>query len=247
MQQDETTQARLQFYLTAPYPCAYLPEQEARSRLAGPPFLVQTSQYSELVRQGFRRSGQFAYRPACSACEACISVRVPVQTFTASRAQRRAWARHSDLIAYEVPLAFDETHFALYTRYQHARHAGGGMDQDDREQYIQAMLQTQVDTRLIAFHDPEGVLRMVSIIDCLSDGLSSVYTFFDPDTPNASYGTYNILWQIHLSQKLKLPYLYLGYWIEQSPKMRYKTQYRPLEVYVDGEWRPYSSTQSSPL
>lgn len=226
----------LQFYATSPYPCSYLPGRDARSQVATPTHLIDAEVYSTLVRRGFRRSGAFTYRPHCINCTACIPVRLPVAELQYSRAQRRAIRNHADLTIRQRPLAFCAEHYALYTRYQNARHAGGGMDEDGHEQYAHFLLQSNVDTRLIEFSDGDAV-RMVSIIDVLEDGLSSVYTFYDPDVPGASFGTYNILWQARQCNALALPYLYLGYWIADSRKMAYKSRFSPIEGLIDGHWQ----------
>ena len=228
----------LHFYSTATYPCSYLADRQAVSLVATPTHLIDGEIYGHLLREGFRRSGLFTYRPECPSCQACVPVRLPVDRFVPARSQRRNLKRNAGLRARPLPLIDDDEHYALYLRYQERRHAGGGMDLDDRDQYAHFILQSRIDSRLVEFRE-DGVLRMVSLIDVVSDGLSSVYTFYDPDRPHAGYGTYGILWQIAQCIANGLPYLYLGYWIRASRKMAYKADFRPIEGYIDGQWREF--------
>ncbi|MCL2021901.1 MAG: arginyltransferase [Betaproteobacteria bacterium] len=237
--------SELQFYVTEPYQCSYMPDSLARSRVFVPTHKeLDREIYSHLLRAGFRRSGLFAYRPCCDACSACVPARLPVERLLPDRAQRRAWQRHQELTAREGALRYEASHYHLYGRYQAARHPGGGMDEDNGEQYAQFLLASSVDTRLVEFHEGD-TLRMVSIIDFVADGLSSVYTFFDPAVPGSAYGVYNILWQARLCRSLGLPYLYLGYWVRESRKMAYKAKFRPLQGFMDGVWREMSEAEIS--
>ena len=220
----------LQFYTTPPYRCTYLPDRMARSRVATPVHFITPDVYSSLVQNGFRRSGIFTYQPRCDNCQDCVSVRVPVNTFQKNRSQKRAWEKHSNLRVHVTSLGYDPVHYALYHKYQTTRHPHSEMAYDNREQYAQFLLHSHSNTRMAAFYEtPSWELKMVSVIDVLNNGLSSVYTFFDPSSPQNSYGVYSILWQIEQCRELDLPYLYLGYWIKGSRKMSYKANYRPLE------------------
>ncbi len=231
----ESALQKIQFYVTAPYSCGYLPNQLSQSLIATPQHLVDSQQYSKLIKQGFRRSGKFVYRPHCEKCNACIPVRLPVADFKASRSQKRAYKEHQTLDAKISPVFFEKAHFELYKAYQVARHDGNDKD-ETAEQYRNFLVQSNVNTLLISF-TLNGMLKIVSVVDIIEDGVSAVYTFYDTNDTQASYGNYSIMWLINWCTELKLPYLYLGYWIKNSPKMVYKEKFTPQEALIDGEWQ----------
>lgn len=231
----------LQFYVTTGYACGYLPKKMAQSLIATPQHLVDTTVYSSLIQQGFRRSGQFVYRPHCEHCNACIPARLPVNTFQISRSQKRAFRQHKNLNTQIIPIAFHQAHYDLYLSYQRARHSKPVPEDevfkdDDVDQYRNFICQSNVDSVMVEFKE-DNVLKMVSIIDVVHDGISAVYTFYDTTNPKTSYGIYNVIWQIFWATDLSLDYVYLGYWIEDNAKMAYKNKFKPLEKLIDENWQ----------
>lgn len=226
----------LNFFATPPHPCSYLPEREAVTVFADPHADKNQALYSTLSRHGFRRSGAHIYRPRCAGCDACVPVRVPVAAFHPRRSQRRTWVRNRDLEVRPRRPGFDLDHYRLYTRYLEHRHPGGGMDDPSPEQFMEFLTSAWADTVFLEFVRGERLLA-VAVADVLDDGLSAVYTFFDPAESARSLGVYGVLWEIAEARRLGLDYLYLGYWIARSSKMRYKSEYQPLEYLHDGHWR----------
>jgi arginine-tRNA-protein transferase len=235
---------KIHFYVTTPYPCGYLPNQLAQSLIATPQHLTNAYHYSGLIQQGFRRSGKFVYRPHCENCRACISVRLPIAQFLASRSQKRAFKQHQSLEVSISRLNFDETQFTLYQAYQAARHQEADDSKEEKDpatQYRDFLVQTNVDSLSISF-TLNDQLKMVSIVDIVEDGISAVYTFYDTTDSKASYGTYSVLWLIEWCKQLGLPYLYLGYWIQDSQKMAYKRNFMPQEALMNGQWQRIEKT-----
>lgn len=229
--------ANLNLYITAVHPCPYLPEREAMNLLVDPCYRMNTELYARLLNDGFRRSGADVYRPHCKRCDACISTRIPVQAFTPNRSQRRNIQRNQDLQVCVNRNGFSAEYAELYRRYIRKRHAGGGMDSDSTSTFASFLLTAWCKTALVEFRH-EGTLLAVAAVDELKTGLSSVYTFFDPEEgERRGLGTYAVLWQIAQAQQQGLPYVYPGYWIAESAKMRYKIRFQPIEGLVDGQWR----------
>lgn len=225
----------LKVYTTYPHSCSYLKEQEATTLFVDPRQAMDKALYSKLSLLGFRRSGNHVYRPHCSNCEACIPARIPVNAFRPNRSQRRNAARNKDLVVVETGDIRDDEAYHLYHQYICFRHADGDMYPPDRAQYEAFLNSVWNCTRYYRFYDGTR-LAAVAVVDELDDGLSAIYTFFDPDEEQRSLGSFAILWQIEKTREMGLDYLYLGYWIRDCRKMSYKTNYRPLELYIKSRW-----------
>jgi len=204
--------------------------------LLDPNIPVSDTVFNSAIQLGFRRSGDLVYRPHCGFCNACVSVRIPVADYKPNRSQKRTAKRNADLDIQFIRPDFYEQHFQLFCDYQAWKHTGDSMDHADRDRYQLSMVETTVNTALVEF-TLDGQLLAVSVVDVVSDGLSAVYTFFDPDYSARSLGAYAILWQIETAKRLKLDNLYLGFWIKDCKKMSYKMQYQPLEYYSQGKWQ----------
>lgn len=228
-------QSRPDLYLSMPHPCSYLAGRMSTILFVDPQRILGADEYGNYVRQGFRRSGDLIYRPHCQGCNACVAVRVPAREFAPTRGQRRVWKRNHDLEVIEQPAGFSREHFDLYRRYQAGRHPGSGMNDTDPEKYLGFLMSRQVDSVFFELR-AAGQLLGLAVADLLPDGLSAVYTFFEPGLPERGLGVYAVLWEIEEAKRRGLDYLYLGYWIEESPKMSYKTRYRPIEGIRNGRW-----------
>lgn len=236
-------------YLSMPHPCSYLEGRTSTIVFVDPHHAINDSLYARYVHQGFRRSGDLVYRPYCRTCDACVPVRVPVERFKPSRGQRRIWKKNADISVSATPPGFDPEQFSLYRRYQAGRHPGSSMDDPDPQKYVGFLVSHQVQTVFFELRAPirpapeapasghDTRLLGVAVVDVLPDALSAVYTFFDPDVPERGLGVYAVLWQIAEARRRGLPWVYLGYWIAESPKMAYKTNFRPLEALHGGRWR----------
>lgn len=233
----------LRFYASHTQRCSYLPQRESVSAFADPREAMTTNLYGMLAVHGFRRSGEYVYRPHCPCCQACVPARIPVVRFRGNRNQRRNLRRNEDLTILRRDDQFRQEHFDLYYRYLDARHPEGEMANPTPEDYRRFLTSGWSDTQFVEFRLKKRLLA-VTVIDRLPEGLSAVYTFYTPEHGTRSLGRYAILWQIQEAQRLGLPYVYLGYWIDGCTKMGYKLEYQPLEGLIDGEWQVLPSERS---
>lgn len=226
----------LKLYTTHAHECSYLPDKEAKTLFIDPEISVNAKFHTYLSELGFRRSGTHIYRPHCDNCQSCIPCRVIVADFEPNKRFRRIMKRNADLeISREISITDDE-YFNLYSLYINTRHKDGDMYPATREQY-QSFLIAGIETSTYYSVRLEGRLIAVMICDHLENALSAVFTFYDTEHAKRSLGNFAVLWQIQKAQELGLAYLYLGYWIKDCVKMSYKTQYRPVELLTNRNWR----------
>ncbi len=243
---------QLRFFLTAPSPCPYLPGREERKVFAHLPMLEGPAVHDALTQGGFRRSQNIAYRPACEGCVSCLSARLPVRDYQLSRSERRILARHEDLTRHVVEAEATREQFDLLRRYLHSRHAGGGMADMTWSDFVAMVEDTAVRTYLVEYRTPShdggpGLLVACALVDRLSDGLSLVYSFFEPSAARTSPGSFMILDHLIQAKALGLPHVYLGYWVRGSRKMDYKARFSPLEVLDPNGWRLLSARDRDTL
>ncbi len=227
---------KIQFYTTTEYNCSYIDKMDAQSLVVTPYKSINQNIFQDLIEKGFRRSGQYIYKPNCKSCTACIPIRLPVQKFLFSKTQKRIYKKYGFFKVREAPLAFKQKHFDLYLKYQNKRHSYINNDQNNLDDYNDFLIKSNVKSKFIEFWDGD-LLKIVSIVDIVSDGISAVYTFYDPDDKKVSYGTYSIIWLINWCKAQQLKYMYLGYWIGECKKMKYKTNFKPYELYIKGYWQ----------
>ncbi|RMD64684.1 MAG: arginyltransferase [Alphaproteobacteria bacterium] len=224
------------FFVLAETPCPYLAGRRERKLITEIDGFDATRLYSALSRAGFRRSHQFAYRPACDGCAACVPVRVVVDGVHLTRSLGRVWRANADLTAVQAPARATAEQYDLFDRYIRSRHGDGEMAGMTFSDYRGMVEHSRIDTRMVEFRDSRRRLVAACLTDWLDDGSSAVYSFFDPALSRRSLGTYMVLWLIMAARARGLPYTYLGYWIAGSPKMAYKTRFRPLEALGPDGW-----------
>jgi len=230
----------VRLFQTLPHPCGYFAERTAQNLVIDPSVPQLADLYEFGLKRGYRRAGGHVYVPHCMNCRACVACRIPVATFAPDRNQRRCARRNADLQVSIEPAEITDERFELYSRYLHARHRHGGMDDATPEDFSRFLYTDWSPTRFIEFRD-QGRLLAVAVTDFCEGGLSSVYTFYDPDADSRGLGTFAILTQVEIARREQLGHVYLGFWIRNHPKMDYKARFRPLQVLHLGNWRDIES------
>ncbi len=223
-------------FLTEQSPCSYLDKKNAQSAFVHPSLTLNTALYSQLIEQGFRRSGNEVYTPHCPSCSACVPTRIAVDQFIATKNQRRCIKKNNNTSVVIKPAIFEQAHYDMYMRYQKYKHSNGSMANSNEEDYINFLASNWCNTLFVEF-SIENQLAAVAIVDLLDNALSAVYTFFEPDFSRYGLGNYAVLWQIQHALKMHLEFVYMGFWIEDCRKMSYKTQYQPIQGFIEQQWR----------
>ncbi len=227
----------MHFYKTPNYYCSYIKGNLAKSEVFVAKSKLNEKTYTQLIQEGYRRSGSLSYKPSCDKCNKCIPIRISIDQFSPSKTQRRIYKKLNPLLSsFYEKLSYNDEHFNLYSSYQKKRHPTNKIDSISKENYKKFLLESNVNTEIFSFRNHKNDLKIICILDILVDGLSSFYTFYDPDELKSSLGTYSILWQIEECKRRKKSFLYLGYWIKQSKKMSYKAKFRPYQILIDGKW-----------
>ncbi|PAV26787.1 arginine-tRNA-protein transferase [Tamilnaduibacter salinus] len=233
----------LVFFATPAHDCSYLPDREATTMFVDPRATVDKRLYSQLTSLGFRRSGSHYYRPHCEGCNACIPVRIDATRFRPNRSQRRVWRDNPDVRFALAPPRFQERYYTLYARYIEQRHYDGDMYPPSREQFTSFLVEGANQSHFLEMWAEERLIGL-AVLDVLDDGLSAIYTLFDPDEADRGLGTLAVLWQVDEALRRDLSYVYLGYWIRDCRKMNYKTRFRPLEALLNGQWQVMADHKS---
>ena len=244
---DNSDEIPVDVFVAGPAPCVYFPDRLSQAIVVDAAEDLKPAMYSRLAKAGYRRTGSMIYTPHCDGCNACIPLRVVVNRHTPSRRFRRILARNADLAVGFVDAGdMAEEHFGLYRRYIAGRHVDGGMFPPSRTDFLSFARSDGIETLALDCRDERGRLVASAVTDVLENGLAAVYTFFDPGLAQRSLGVFTILRQIAECRRRGLPHLYLGYWIDELRKMRYKAEYRPAEVLRDGAWLPLGEPAAEP-
>ena len=236
---------RIRLYLSSEHPCGYLPMRTARSLFVDPDFVLNPSRYESLLEQGYRRGGDHVYRPRCAGCVSCIPARIPVQAFRPNRSQRRCLEQNADL-RINIRRELTDEQFDLYQRYLRERHAGGGMNPEDKTGFHSFLSCGWGYTEFWEFRTQSRALMACAVVDRTPHALSAVYTFYDPSVPQRGLGSYAVLSQVRGAGEEGLRHVYLGYWVPDRRKMDYKRKFKPLEVLTHLGWRTLDEPQQKP-
>ncbi len=225
----------IRLFLTEPHPCSYLEGKRATTAFVDPVIDIDPYLYTQLSEMGFRRSGRYVYTPRCESCNACIPSRIRVNEFKANRQQKRCNKRNKDLSVWVTSNIDESEHYPLYANYISERHSDGDMYPPSLTQFKDFISNLWRNSKMIEVRLGKELIA-AGVVDVLDNGLSAIYIYYSTKHNKRSLGTFTILAHITLAKQMDLPYVYMGYWIKNSPKMDYKAKYQPLEILKNSEW-----------